>query len=277
MTKQQLDAAEGKCEPADPAAARLPWHPFYPEAWLANSAVAAMPLEAVGAYMNLLAAAWGDGSSLPSLPNNDAKLARISRLDPKGWKKHGETIRALLQSRSDGNLIPEGFEEMWREQQRKHAKRVAAGLESGKVRAEQRQRRKVVRAALNHRSNNVRRADEQKDVDVRVEPAPNGAGVLPFPGRPPARDGARAAPGDDQLRAEDDAYAAKLAASLRSYERDHPDDYRELRQVAMANVPLPEAHPLRDQVVEGAIVSEFCRRGLFPTRAEWRSHGNDKA
>lgn len=105
--------------------AELHWFPFFAKDWLSSPARMAMSPEQRGAYIDLLAIAWGNGEFEPGLPDDDPSLARLSSLGTK-WKRLGGIIRAQFVFR-DGMLRNERLSVVWYEQQRKHGKAVERG------------------------------------------------------------------------------------------------------------------------------------------------------
>jgi uncharacterized protein YdaU (DUF1376 family) len=113
--------------------ADLHWFPVYVSEWIGSRAISMMLPEQEGAFWRLLLLAWGDGDVEPSLPDNDAALAQMSRLGRR-WTKLGGLLREQFAAR-DGRLYNDKLSVVWRDQQDKHevaAKRASAG---GKARA----------------------------------------------------------------------------------------------------------------------------------------------
>lgn len=98
----------------------LHWFPMFCEKWLSSEAIGQMEPAQEGAYIRLLCQAWGDGSALPSLPDNDAALAKLSRLGRR-WAKLGPLIRQQFVA-ADGRLTNAVQTGVWTEQQAKHTK-----------------------------------------------------------------------------------------------------------------------------------------------------------
>ena len=113
--------------------AELFWFPAYPSDWLGSPAISMMLPEQEGAYWRLLNLAWGNGDAEPSLPNDPAALAQMSRLGRR-WKKLGPIIRAQFVER-EGRLYNHKMSEVWRDQQDKHDRAVAKASLGGKARA----------------------------------------------------------------------------------------------------------------------------------------------
>lgn len=117
--------------------AELHWFPFFPSDWLASPAVGMMLPEQRGAYIQLLAYAWGDGSAEPSLPDDPATLAHLSGLGRR-WAKLGAVVRGQFEIR-DGRLYNAKLSGVADEQQKKHEQAVVRGQNSAKARADKRQ------------------------------------------------------------------------------------------------------------------------------------------
>jgi uncharacterized protein YdaU (DUF1376 family) len=105
--------------------AELHYFSFYAPDWLSSPSVNGMLPEQEGAFIRLLATAWGNGDAEPSLPADDATLASQSRLGSR-WKKLGPAIRKQFTLR-DGRLYNAKLSEVWREGQKRHADAVARG------------------------------------------------------------------------------------------------------------------------------------------------------
>lgn len=112
----------------------LHWFRFYAKDWLSSPAVTMMTPEQRGAYVHLLALAWGDGSIEPSLPANDASLAQMSGLGPR-WKKQSALIVEQFDRVGD-RLVNAKLTDVWREGQEQHEKAVAKGRKGGLTKAE---------------------------------------------------------------------------------------------------------------------------------------------
>lgn len=95
---------------------RPPAFQFYPRDWLADAAVIAMPCAARGAYINLLAACWIEGS----LPVDPVALRRIAGAEIEEWKAIAESVLSRF-SVSDGRLR-HGRLEAERQKQRQFSK-----------------------------------------------------------------------------------------------------------------------------------------------------------
>ena len=69
---------------------KAPAFQFYARDWLADGAVLAMSCAARGAYINLLAACWLEGS----LPSDPVALRRIAGADSDEWKEISDAVLA---------------------------------------------------------------------------------------------------------------------------------------------------------------------------------------
>lgn len=117
--------------------AELHWFPFFPSDWLASPAVGMMLPEQRGAFIQLLAYAWGDGSAEPSLPDLESVLANLSGLGRR-WGKLGFLVREQFEARG-GRLYNQKLSDVWNGQQTKHGQAVVRGQNSAKARADKRQ------------------------------------------------------------------------------------------------------------------------------------------
>ena len=68
--------------------------PFLVNDWLSSTTIAAMTPAEEGAYIRLLAHAWNDPDC--TLPDNDALLARLSRLGADWDQGAGKVLRAVF-------------------------------------------------------------------------------------------------------------------------------------------------------------------------------------
>lgn len=105
--------------------AELHYFSFYAPDWLSSPSILAMLPEQEGAFIRLLATAWGNGDAEPSLPDDNRALASMSRLGAK-WKKLGPAIRAQFTER-DGKLYNAKLSEVWHKGQKAHALAVTRG------------------------------------------------------------------------------------------------------------------------------------------------------
>jgi uncharacterized protein YdaU (DUF1376 family) len=102
---------------------RLPYMPWYVDDWLSSDTITGFSVEQEGAYARLLMRAWKQPGC--SLPNDDAILARFSRLGSR-WRKVGRPIIDACFVRENGRLVNLKQREIWREVQEKSAKAKAA-------------------------------------------------------------------------------------------------------------------------------------------------------
>ncbi len=105
--------------------ADLHWFPFFAGDWLSSPAILDMKPEQEGAYIRLLASAWGKGDKEPSLPADSVSLARRSRLGAR-WGKLGPLVREQFEER-DGRLYNTKLSDIWHDQQAKHRLAVLNG------------------------------------------------------------------------------------------------------------------------------------------------------
>ena len=64
----------------------LPWHPFYPERYIADTL--SFSAAECGAYSLLMSVYWREGG----LPADEDDIRRITRLSPKEWRGSRKTI-----------------------------------------------------------------------------------------------------------------------------------------------------------------------------------------
>ena len=112
---------------------RFPWFPLYAADWRLSRAVRAMTPEQRGGYIELLTVAWDDGIEEPSLPEDDATLAKMSDLGAR-WAKVGAPIRACFVAR-DGRLYNEKLSHIWEVQRARYAIKSEAGRLGGIAKA----------------------------------------------------------------------------------------------------------------------------------------------
>jgi uncharacterized protein YdaU (DUF1376 family) len=67
------------------------YFPFFPDEWLGSPKIMLMTPAEEGAYIRLLAIAWGNDNC--ALPNDDIQLASLSRLNEDWFKGSGDKIR----------------------------------------------------------------------------------------------------------------------------------------------------------------------------------------
>jgi uncharacterized protein YdaU (DUF1376 family) len=146
---------------------RFPWFPFYAADWRLSRSVRAMTPEQRGGYVELLCVAWDDGMAEPSLPTDDASLAKLSELGPKRWAKVGPAIRACFIER-DGRIYNERLSHVWEVQHARYQLRSIAGKMGGKAKAQAKQK-----------AGNATNLLPQKS-DAEVDRTKNSSGAAPL-------------------------------------------------------------------------------------------------
>ncbi len=137
--------------------AAIPYMPLYVADYLSDAA----HLSTVehGAYLLLLMTYWQRGEPLP---DDDKKLARITRLEPRTWARVKPVISEFFEV-SDGKWLQSRVERELSNVRANSLKKRKAGL----ARAEQMQ---------SERSAGAQRSDTDTDTDT-VVPFPNGNGA----------------------------------------------------------------------------------------------------
>src|SRR5262245_10814433 len=106
---------------------------FYPREWLTDTTL--LTPEQKGALMELRAHAWlaaVRGEPPCSLPNDDAKLAKLSGLGPR-WRKVGRDVRAFFRVEAD-RLIDTGLLANRADMESYHIERSEAGRKGNQTR-----------------------------------------------------------------------------------------------------------------------------------------------
>jgi hypothetical protein len=111
----------------------LHWFPFFAKDWLSSPARMAMSPAQRGAYIDLLAFAWGNGDAEPCLDPDPLILAGLSGLG-RDWKRLSPLILAQFKER-DGLLYNAKLSSVWRDQQAKHHTAVERGRTGGQKKA----------------------------------------------------------------------------------------------------------------------------------------------
>lgn len=139
---------------------------FYVNDWLSSTAVCAMSLDEAGGYFNLICHCWASGDA--SLPDDDAKLAGLSRLGRKWSRGSGATIRECLAPHPDkpGFLTIEKTLAVWRDRKNYVDRCSDAGRKSGETR---RGRTKVSSTNLRTRHEQERQQDIQQGTEQGTE------------------------------------------------------------------------------------------------------------
>lgn len=114
---------------------KSPAFQFYPADWLSSPSVAMMTPEQEGAYIRLLCYCWMKGS----LPDDDVKLAALSRLGEQKWNECSTLVKQNFTKRSNV-LINERLEKEREKQIEWSERNRQAGIASGKARREKRSR-----------------------------------------------------------------------------------------------------------------------------------------
>lgn len=108
----------------------LPYFPLYAGDWLAGEATAAMLPEQEGAFIRLLCHSWRAKDVPCSLPDDDVRLAQMSRLYGR-WAELGPIVREQFDV-VDGRLRNAKLWEVYVESQERHARHVANGRKGGR-------------------------------------------------------------------------------------------------------------------------------------------------
>lgn len=72
--------------------------------WLGSMTVEDMSGDAVKAYMYLLCRSWHE-TPMATLPNDDARLARMAKLSPEQWEAVRDAVLSNFQSDGDGRIF----------------------------------------------------------------------------------------------------------------------------------------------------------------------------
>lgn len=116
-----------------PKDVKLPYFPLYPNDLTSDGLVEAMTTEEFGAYLLLLCKAWHERPSA-SIPNDDAILARWTRLSPDRWSECKKRVLSCFFLRPDGRLYQKRLEHEYR----KLTTRLREASKAGKLGAERR-------------------------------------------------------------------------------------------------------------------------------------------
>lgn len=116
--------------------ADLHWFPFFAKDWLSSPARMAMKPAQRGAYIDLLAFAWGNGASEPCLDPDPTILASLSGLG-RDWTRLSPLVLAQFTER-DGLLYNTKLSQIWHDQQSAHSVAVEKGRKGGMARAARR-------------------------------------------------------------------------------------------------------------------------------------------
>jgi len=111
--------------------AKSPAFQFYPGDWLSSEKVMLMSPAQEGAYIRLLAIAWGAEDC--GLPDDDQKLAILSRLG-EGWLNGGSSVVRQCFFSEGGRIYNARLLEERKKQKEWKEKSAAGGRKSGKVR-----------------------------------------------------------------------------------------------------------------------------------------------
>ena len=104
----------------------LPWFPLYVNDFASDGKVEAMTTEEVGAYFLLLCKAWKE-KPVGSIPNDDAILARWSRLNADRWALCKPRVLDCFMPLTDNRLHQKRMQRIYREIVEARSKRSRAG------------------------------------------------------------------------------------------------------------------------------------------------------
>lgn len=261
--------------------AELHWFPFFAKDWLSSPARMAMRPEQRGAYIDLLAVAWGNGDEPPGLNDNDVELASLSGLGRR-WKDLGPLIKAQFIA-AEGRLTNQKLTEVWHEQQSKHSKAVERGKTGGRTRADNlKSKSRLARDTGIDRANQSESEEAVESLTGSLPAsAPGGALGVEVPRAPaqtaqinngttgPWRDPAPLDPDADRLAAE---YFARLNARVDKWAADNPDDALEVERVLRAEMGLPrnrELSEMQRRALRERFLVEIREQRGWPGPDEW--------
>ncbi len=257
--------------------ADLYWFPFFAEAWLSSPARITMLPEQRGAYIDLLAIAWGNGQEPPSLPADDGALAALSGLTTR-WKKLGGLVREQF-TEAEGRLYNAKLSAVWNDQQARYAKLAKAGRRGGETKALKKRSASDATRVLDEGTKHIE-LEEAVEAPKGLLPASAPDGALALEGaRAPAllNDGSSrpwlaadvVPPDQAALEAE---YFQRLATRADQWATENPDDAVALEAELRGEMGLPQQRELsdfqkrayRDQFLEA--VRELKK---WPASEEW--------
>lgn len=284
--------------------AELHYFSFFVPDWLSSPAIAAMLPEQEGAYVRLLIISWGNGSVEPSLPVDDATLAKLSRLGGR-WKKLGPLVRAQFQER-DGRLYNAKLTEVWNQCQENHRVAVARASKGGKAKAEN-ARKKLLEAESEAASSTAQAVPEHyqskskgeaEPLRVLQSPAADGktGATAPLGAEAPrGRDGGGGSIEDPYVAAEKAAepevlrrhaiekdlaekYDDELMASVERWRPSNEAAYTEHRILAVKSLGLfgKQLGKAQLEAVEMATARRVRDAERWPTRPLWVAKRRDE-
>ncbi len=231
-----------------------------------------------GAYIDLLAYAWGNGDYPPCLPTDDTKLAGMSGLGAR-WRKLGALVRAQF-AEVNGSLYNAKLTEVWNEQQIKHSKAVERGQTGGRTKAA---KRKLLSSSA---TANLEQESYQSESEEAVE-APTGLLPASAPDGALALEGARAPallndgthrpwvasePLPDDQPALEAEYFTRLATRADQWAVENPDDAVALETELRADMGLPHHRDLTDfqkRAYRDRFLVAVRERKKWPGSDEW--------
>jgi uncharacterized protein YdaU (DUF1376 family) len=261
--------------------ADLHWFPFYPKDWLSGAGVQMMQPEQRGAFIQLLALAWGEGDETPSLPSDDEALASLSGLGAR-WRKLGAIVRKQF-TEDRGRLYNAKLSEIWNESQIKHEKAVERGNKSAKARAERRE--KESRTSSRSSSKDLEQLQSQSQLQDELERGPKGPSVLASsaPSGALALEGARASAPDAnaagtssdtaaEIQALEGEYFRRLESRVEQWQLDNPDEAIALEAQTRAEMGLPATRELGDfqrSALREQLIVKIRRLKGWPDCDQW--------
>lgn len=276
----------------------LYYFPCDPAEWLARTATLS-PLGRA-AFADLRMAAWTAekrGAPACALPDDDAQLARLARLERGEWKKVRAEVRALLTASTAGWLVDSWLLGVWTTQHGAYQKRASAGRDGGNATKEK--RRRGSNATGNASSNaasiagskpgsngaaNAHQSELEEELVAQpltghglLAPSAPGGALAPADAAPRATGATGPSPAlaaQQEARADRERrYFALLRASANTWMAAHREETREIgaaeRKLMGFAPPGQPLTPVRERILHEAVIEKIREREGWPTSEDW--------